>query len=134
VDEPLDREARFAEEIRRLRERGAVNVLVSRAELPALAAVEGDLLELRGPRFEPLDHHGAGDSMVAALAVGIARGLPLQTVLRLAVAAGALNVTRRGLGSGQRQDIERLAAAVSVRPLATADGRRRAAGAAPRPR
>jgi 1-phosphofructokinase len=118
VDRPLDCDGRFVDEIGRLRARGADNVLVSRAEQPALASVEGDLLELRGPLFEPLDQHGAGDSMVAALAVGVARGLELPTVLRLAVAAGALNVTRRGLGSGQRSDIERLAGAVRVRPLA----------------
>jgi 1-phosphofructokinase len=43
--------------------------------------------------------------------------------LRLAVAAGALNVTRRGLGSGQRADIERLGEAVQVRPLAAAEPR-----------
>ena len=55
--------------------------------------------------------------MVAALAVGVARGLDLPAVLRLAVAAGALNVTRRGLGSGQSRDIERLAEGVQVRKL-----------------
>jgi 1-phosphofructokinase len=118
VSRPLDRDDRFVEEIARLRARGAENVLISRAERPALASVGGDLLELSGPRFEPLDHHGAGDSMVAAVAVGVARGLDLHTVLRMAVAAGALNVTRRGLGSGERGDIERMAGAVRLRPVA----------------
>jgi 1-phosphofructokinase len=112
---PLDSLARFAEEIERLRKRGADNVLISRADEPAIASIGGDLFELTGPLFEPLDHHGAGDSMTAALAVGVARGLDLEHALRLAVAAGALNVTRRGLGSGQRADIERLAEAVQVR-------------------
>ena len=117
ADGPLDSTARFVEQIERLRARGAANVLVSRADQPALASIDGDLFELGGPRFEPLDSHGAGDSMVAALAVGIARGLDVPGALRLAMAAGALNVTRRGLGSGDRGDIELLAETVEVQPL-----------------
>ena len=117
ADGPLDSTARFVEQIERLRARGAANVLVSRADQPALASIDGDLFELGGPRFEPLDFHGAGDSMVAALAVGIARGLDVPGALRLAAAAGALNVTRRGLGSGDRGDIELLAETVEIRPL-----------------
>lgn len=114
---PLDSTEHFAAEISRLERRGAETVLISRAEQPALAGIQGTLLELPGPRFEPLDQHGAGDSMVAALAVGVSRGQALPDALSLAVAAGALNVTRRGLGSGQRADIERLAQQVHPRVL-----------------
>jgi 1-phosphofructokinase len=120
VDEPLDSVDRFAAEIAQLEGRGANNVLISRAEQPALASIERSIYELSGPQFEPIDRHGAGDSMVAALALGVGRGLPLLKALRLAVAAGALNATRRGLGSGQREDIERLATTVGVRKLAGA--------------
>ena len=119
---PLDSPRRFAEEIALLKRRGARAVLISRAEKPAFADVDGELLELTGPRFEPLDHRGAGDSMVAALAVAVGRGLGLPDALRLAVAAGALNVTRRGLGSGRREDIERLAGAIGVHAITVASG------------
>ena len=54
--------------------------------------------------------------MFAGLGVALANGLAMTNALRLATAAGALNVTRHGLGSGTRAEIERLAQFVDVRP------------------
>ena len=54
--------------------------------------------------------------MFAATGVGLARGMSVADALRLGAAAGALNATRRGLGTGTRQEIERLATHVTVRP------------------
>jgi 1-phosphofructokinase len=65
-------------------------------------------VDLIPPLFEALDHRGTGDSMFAATGVGPARGLSMIDALRLGMAAGALNATRRGLGSGTRDEIERL--------------------------
>lgn len=77
----------------------------------------GQVFKLRGPRFEPLDAWGSGDSMSAALAVGLASGMSQIDALRLAVAAGALNATRRGLGTGTREEIEVLRRHVTVEPI-----------------
>jgi 1-phosphofructokinase len=99
---------------------GARNVLVSRASAPAILVGDGEppaQFELAGPVFEPLDHSGTGDSMFAATGVGLARGMAMIEALRLGMAAGALNATRRGLGTGTRQEIERLAAHVTVHPV-----------------
>jgi 1-phosphofructokinase len=108
---------------RSFHEAGAGNVLVSRASKPAILVGEAESsaqIELAGPVFEALDHSGAGDSMFAATGVGLARGMGMLEALRLGMAAGALNATRRGLGTGTRQEIERLADHVSVGPV-TAD-------------
>jgi 1-phosphofructokinase len=103
---------------RRLHAAGARHVLVSRAASPAIliSATEGSAeLELAGPVFEALDERGTGDSLFAATGVGLARGMTVIDALRLGMAAGALNATRRGLGTGTRDEIERLAAHVTVR-------------------
>ncbi len=108
-----------------LRDRGAESVLISRGPQPALAWVDGRLLEITGPSFSPLDHHGTGDAMFAAVGVALGDGRGLRDALRLAVAAGALNATRRGLGTGHRVEIERLFGHVEVQEFAPpADGGR----------
>ncbi len=103
--------------MRHLCERGANSVVVSCGPEPALTFVKGRLYELVGPRLEALDPRGAGDSMVAALGVGLAGGAQVLDALRLGVAAGALNATRRGLGSGHRAEVERMVAQVEVREI-----------------
>jgi 1-phosphofructokinase len=102
----------------RLAAAGARHVVVSRGEAPALLVCDGERatqMELAVPAFEPLDRLGTGDSMFAATGVGLARGLGMIDALRLGMAAGALNATRRGLGTGTRQEIEHLAAHVTAR-------------------
>lgn len=107
----------------RLHEAGARYVLVSRGSAPAVL-IDGSAgpaqIDLAGPVFEALDRHGTGDSMFAATGVGLARGMSMIDALRLGAAAGALNATRRGLGTGTREEIERLATHVQVDPVAGA--------------
>ncbi len=111
---------------RRFHAAGAARVVISRADHPALLVEDGghpQLVELTGPTFEPLDPRGAGDSMFAGIGVGLARGMSVREAVRLGMAAGALNVTRHGLGTGTRSEIERMAEHVVVSPiLATLTG------------
>lgn len=100
----------------RLREK-AENVVVSRAGAGCLALMDGELLEATGPELQALDPTGAGDSMTAALAVACAAKLDPSDALRLATAAGALNVTRRGRGTGRIDDILALADRVQIERL-----------------
>lgn len=107
---------------------GARRVLVSRGSEPAILIDDGrnpGEVELAAPVFEALDHRGAGDSMFAAIGVGLARGMSPVEAVRLGMAAGALNVTRRGLGTGTREEIERLATHVTIGPRLALVGAKR---------
>jgi 1-phosphofructokinase len=103
--------------MRELADHGARDVIVTRAAEPALALVDGDVFTVEPPRLEAADHRGAGDSLTAGVATTLARGGELIEGLRLGAAAGALNVTRRGLATGSRREIERLLPHVSIGPL-----------------
>lgn len=106
--------------VTRLQRAGARVAVASRGPEPAIALADGHLLELRGPQFTPADPAGAGDAMVAAMAVSLARGHETAQALRLGAAAGAINATRRGLGTGSRRQVEALARRVTLTPLTAA--------------
>ena len=103
---------------RQLLDAGAAAVVVSRADDSTLVVTADQVLHATGPDLSVVDHHGAGDSMTAGIAVGLARGYPIERAVRLGVAAGTLNVTRHGLGTGHRDQVERLAHEVVVEPFA----------------
>jgi 1-phosphofructokinase len=117
-----DSHAEIARAIDELQKAGARNVVVSRAAEPALAAIDGELVEVVMPRLQVVDHRGAGDSMTAGLAVGMVRGLSPRDGLALAAAAGALNVTRHGLATGHAATIEQLGQRVEVRTISESGG------------
>lgn len=109
----------LVEAMRAMCAEGARDVVVSCSGEPALVLVggsDGELLEVFVPPLQRVDHRGAGDSMTAGLAVGLARGGSLRDAVALGAAAGALNITRHGLATGRRDAIEALAARVEVRP------------------
>ena len=102
-----------------LHEAGASTVLLSRAEEAALVfdGESGRRLQIAGPKVEPLEARGTGDSMFAALGASLAAEQSLEESLRVAVAAGCLNATRHGLGTGTRQEIEHLSRHVVIEEL-----------------
>lgn len=96
---------------------GVGTVVVSRADEPTLVVREAGAWLVRTPSLEAVDHRGAGDSMTAGMAVALGRGAPVLDAVRLGAAAGTLNVTRRGLGTGRRAQIEGFAGQVEVEEL-----------------
>jgi 1-phosphofructokinase len=100
-----------------LRREGVDTVIVTHADHPALAVVGDEVFEVVAPRMEPVDPKGAGDSLIAAVTASLARDESIEDAIRTGAAAGALNVTRRGLGSGQRDAIMELRERVRLQPV-----------------
>jgi 1-phosphofructokinase len=95
-------------------DRGVEHVVVTRGARGTLVLSHGRAVRVTAPRVEVRDHRGAGDSVTAGIAAGLARGESFLESVRLGVAAAALNVTRRGLATGRASDIEELFGHVEV--------------------
>jgi len=112
-----DSPAELMAAMRGLRERGADTVIVSRSTAPFLLLDARGFIEVSGPRLEVADTRGAGDSLTAGVCAEMARGATPREAIATGAAAGALNVTRHGLGTGDPDAIARLRDAVGIREL-----------------
>jgi 1-phosphofructokinase len=101
--------------IHEIAEAGAETVIVTRAAEPLLMLSDGVVSEVTAPTLEVADTKGAGDSLTAGVSAALASGASMLDAITLGAAAGALNVTRHGLGTGDREAIERLRERVTVR-------------------
>jgi len=101
----------------RLRHAGARSVVITRSDEPALLVDGEESLLVHVPRMQEVDPSGAGDSFTAAVVAALAAGEPLREAIALGAAAGALNVTRHGLGTGDPEAIRRLREHVTLEVL-----------------
>ncbi|MDQ0615144.1 1-phosphofructokinase [Microbacterium sp. W4I4] len=112
----------IAAAMRSLRSRGAGVVIVTRAEEPLLLLDGEGLAEITPPKLEVADSRGAGDSLTAGVVAGMVRGETPRGAITLGAAAGAMNVTRHGLGTGDAEAIAELRKRVRIAPVAGDDG------------
>jgi len=90
--------------------RGAKVVIVTLGEKGALMVTESKDLHFPAYKVSAVDTTGAGDAFNGALSVAIAEGRELEEAIKLANAAGALSVTKRGAQPSlpQREEVEEL--------------------------
>ena len=114
LGKPIEREEHELGAARTLRERGfAEAIILSLAERGALLVAEGVELRLPAIQVEAKSAVGAGDSMVAAVTLALARGQPLADALHYGIAAGAATLMTPATELARREDVERLYAARS---------------------
>ncbi len=97
-------------------------LVVSRAEAGSVSFSADGVHVVRTPAVSAIEERGAGDSFTAGLAAALARGAAPLDALRVAAAAGTVNATRRGLGTGQRATVERIRALTSVERMDIREG------------
>lgn len=72
-----------------------VSAVASSSSGPTLARTPRHRITAEGPRLEVVDTRGSGDAMCAALALAHGNQLPPADAIRIGLAAGAANATRR---------------------------------------
>jgi 1-phosphofructokinase len=112
-----DSDDEIAAAIHTLHGEGAECVVVTRAESSSLALLDGGMYEVIAPTLEAADTRGAGDSLTAGVTAVLAKGGDLTDAVRTGAAAGAINVTRHGLGEGRADAIAELIPRVGIEPL-----------------
>ena len=87
----------------------------------AILATADGALQLPAVAVKERTGVGAGDSFLAGLVLGLARGQPRDDALRLAIAAGAVAVAGSGTARVRRAEVEALyhalRAGISVSPV-----------------
>jgi len=96
-----------------LQQRGAQSVIISLGATGIVGrSSDGQPFSWSSPHVDVVCATGSGDSLLAGIAAGIARGQALAEAARLGVAAGAANTLQIGAGRLDPQSVERLLPAV----------------------
>lgn len=103
-----------------LAHRGIEVVIVSLGAKGAVCAHDGRTWLVVPPPVNRKSTVGSGDSLVAGVAVALARGGTLQEGLRLGTAAGAATASSPGTALGTAEEVARLVEQVRVEPLEVA--------------
>nr|WP_296067681.1 PfkB family carbohydrate kinase [uncultured Actinoplanes sp.] len=112
-----DSDEALTKALKKLHDDGAEAALVSRADAGALALINEQIYRVGVPRLTAAEHRGAGDSMTAGVAAVLAQGGEMSQAVRTGAAAGALNVTRHGLGTGHFDAVQVLTERVQLTPI-----------------
>lgn len=103
---------------RELASEGVEEVVVSIGGRGAIFATKDKVILAKAPKVKVGSTVGAGDSVVAALAVAEIRGMGLEDAARLAVATGSANVMCSGTHAAEKSAVEALMPGVQIEELA----------------
>ncbi len=114
---PLETPEELTAAARELLKLGVVKVVVSMGGKGALYITNDTVIQAEGLKVPVGSTVGAGDSVVAALAVAEERGLSMEETVRLSTATGAANVMCSGSQAAEYEVIEPLIGKVQYKKI-----------------
>jgi 1-phosphofructokinase len=117
LERRLPDESAVLQAARELVARGIGIVVISMGGQGAICATRDGAWRVRPPAVERRSTVGSGDSMVAGLAVALARGDDIVVGLKLGAAAGAATAASEGTALGTPHDIAMLLPAVVIEAI-----------------
>jgi 1-phosphofructokinase len=114
---PLGDEAEILAGARELVARGVANVIISMGAAGAICVAGEHAYRVTPPRVKRVSTVGSGDSLVAGVAVALARGDALVEGLRSGAAAGAATAQSPGTALGTAEEVAALLSQVIVEPI-----------------
>ncbi|MFW6070291.1 MAG: 1-phosphofructokinase [bacterium] len=116
-DRPVKTMRQAVRAARTVLRRGVRHVVVSMGRRGALLIDEEGAWQAAAPSIAERNPIGAGDSLVGGLVWALSQGRPPAQALRWGVACGTATAGRDGTAVGSRQQVEQLAAQVSLQAL-----------------
>ncbi|MGH4117167.1 1-phosphofructokinase [Clostridium sp.] len=113
----IHNENEVIETAKKVLEYGVKYVVISQGSEGSLFISRDKVAKVKGIKVEVKSTVGAGDSMVAALAVAVESGYPFEEAIRLACATSTANVMTEGTQTGKFEDIERLKKQIIIKYL-----------------
>ncbi|CAG7635602.1 1-phosphofructokinase [Paenibacillus allorhizosphaerae] len=107
-------EGELLDKLRRLQQSGISLVSVSLGDKGSLSLYDGQLYRTAAPKVEAVNTVGCGDAFVAGMAVGLAQQLPVEEMMKLAIASGTANALSERAGNVSLEDVQRLRGQVTV--------------------
>ncbi|WP_100489642.1 1-phosphofructokinase [Sporolactobacillus pectinivorans] len=121
IGRTIDSEKELVEAIKELTAEGPENIVVSLGSKGALAFLNKTFYRVHAAKIEAVSAVGSGDSMIAGLALGTARGYSAEKTLALGSTFGTLNALESATGVINTERIDAFLKKVSVSRLEEKD-------------
>ena len=113
----INNENKVIETAKKILEYGVKYVVISQGREGAIFISHDKVAKVNGIKVEVKSTVGAGDSMVAALAIAVEENYSFEEAIKLACATSIANVMTEGTQTGKAEDIEKLKKQILIKYL-----------------